>query len=129
MSAKVYKIRHKQTGLFSSGGTTPKWTKKGKAWSALGHLKSHISQVEAPRAYPAWYRGRGPAHIHPYTDAEVVVFEQVEAETRDVMDLIDEVAHAKLDKEAARDAASLKAHEDREKAELARLRAKYPDAV
>lgn len=41
----LYKIRHKVTGLFSKGGETPSWSKKGKTWSSLGHLKRHISGV------------------------------------------------------------------------------------
>jgi hypothetical protein len=39
---KIYKIIHKNTGLYNAGGTTPRWTKKGKKWSSLGHLKLHI---------------------------------------------------------------------------------------
>lgn len=27
---KIYKIRNKNTGLYSSGGSCPRWTKKGK---------------------------------------------------------------------------------------------------
>lgn len=42
---KIYKIRHKLTGLFSTGGSNPFWTKKGKTWSSIGHVKSHISGV------------------------------------------------------------------------------------
>lgn len=40
----VYKIRNKRTGLFSAGGTEPKWTKLGKAWSGRGPLLSHLAQ-------------------------------------------------------------------------------------
>ena len=42
---KLYKIRHKITGLFSKGGCNPFWTKKGKTWSTLSHLKRHINSV------------------------------------------------------------------------------------
>lgn len=42
---KVYKIRHKITGLYSRGGSSPFWNKKGKTWSTLGHLKRHIANV------------------------------------------------------------------------------------
>ena len=42
---KVYKIRHKITGLYSRGGETPFWNKKGKTWSSLAHLKRHIAGV------------------------------------------------------------------------------------
>ena len=42
---KLYKIRHKETGLYSKGGSYPSWSKKGKTWSTLGHLKRHIACV------------------------------------------------------------------------------------
>lgn len=40
----VYKIKDSETGLYSTGGTYPSWTKKGKTWSTLGHLKSSVTQ-------------------------------------------------------------------------------------
>ena len=43
---KIYKIRHMQTGLYSAGGSySPRWTKRGKTWNTLGHLKSHIRGI------------------------------------------------------------------------------------
>lgn len=43
---KIYKIRHMQTGLYSAGGSySPRWTKRGKTWNTLGHLKSHIRNL------------------------------------------------------------------------------------
>jgi hypothetical protein len=43
---KVYKIRNKETGLFSKGGSYSKdiWTKEGKSWSNIWHLKNHLNQ-------------------------------------------------------------------------------------
>lgn len=41
---KVYKIQDKESGLFSNGGATPRWTKAGKTWSQFGHLKAHLRQ-------------------------------------------------------------------------------------
>ena len=40
---KCYRIRNGD-GLYSKGGTTPFWTKKGKTWSAKQHIKSHLTQ-------------------------------------------------------------------------------------
>ena len=40
----MYKIRDKNTGLFSSGGMTPKWSTIGKTYNNLGTLKSHLRQ-------------------------------------------------------------------------------------
>lgn len=38
----VYKIRDKKTGLFSTGGTIPRWKKVGKTWSGLGPITNHL---------------------------------------------------------------------------------------
>ena len=42
----VYKIRHKETGLYSRGGIYgAQWSKTGKTWSHIGHVKSHLRQA------------------------------------------------------------------------------------
>ncbi len=41
---KIYKIRDRDTGLHSTGGMDPKWTKNGKAWPSAGALRSHLTQ-------------------------------------------------------------------------------------
>lgn len=38
-----YKIQSKKTGLFSTGGQEPKWSKIGKVWPVKGHLSSHFT--------------------------------------------------------------------------------------
>jgi hypothetical protein len=40
---KTYKIE-RPDGLFSTGGTSPTFTRRGKTWSQLNHLKSHLRQ-------------------------------------------------------------------------------------
>lgn len=40
----VYKIRNKE-GLFSSGGTYPKWSKIGKVWASRMALSNHLTLV------------------------------------------------------------------------------------
>lgn len=43
-SSSVFKIRDKETGLFSTGGMRPvTFTRTGKTWSTAGHLKSHLT--------------------------------------------------------------------------------------
>ena len=39
---KVYKIRHKKTGLFSTGGRYAEWKKKGKIWNSKGDAQKAI---------------------------------------------------------------------------------------
>lgn len=46
-----YKIRDKNTGLFSTGGVSPKWTKKGKVWTSEGHVKSHLTLLKEHHKY------------------------------------------------------------------------------
>ena len=43
MEIKIYKIENKN-GMFSGGGTYPRWTKKGKTWSDIGAVKRHLVQ-------------------------------------------------------------------------------------
>jgi hypothetical protein len=59
----IYKIRDKKTGLYSGGGSWVHWTKNGKSWGNIGHVKAHLKQVD-------YYR-RGTV----YANAELVVFE------------------------------------------------------
>jgi predicted SpoU family rRNA methylase len=40
----VWKIRDKNTGLFSTGSSYPNWKKKGgKTWNRIGDLKCHLT--------------------------------------------------------------------------------------
>ncbi|WP_273854007.1 hypothetical protein [Guptibacillus spartinae] len=64
MEQKVYKIRNKVTGEFSKGGSRANvWTKSGKSWSNIGHLKNHINQ---------FIRNGELIQSYPYKNAEIV---------------------------------------------------------
>ncbi len=43
---KVYKIRHKVTGEYSTGGMYVFWNKRGKTWNTIGHMKAHLRMLE-----------------------------------------------------------------------------------
>lgn len=43
-SNRIYKIRHRKSGLYSTGGMYPRWSRAGKTWCNLGRLRSHLSQ-------------------------------------------------------------------------------------
>lgn len=45
MSDVVYKIRRRSDGLFSKGGGYPRFSKGGKIWNSIGHLKRHLSNM------------------------------------------------------------------------------------
>jgi len=67
----VYKIRDTATGLFSTGGIRPKWTKCGKTWSSVGSVKSHLTLI----TQGDWdYDARAYAHHDIPTSWEVVPF-------------------------------------------------------
>jgi len=72
-SKHAYMIRRKSDGLFSSGGMSPKFDKKGKIWGTVGALKNHLVF-----AYDNYYN-RGSvklnANFYPYLECEIVVFE------------------------------------------------------
>lgn len=74
---KVYRIRDKN-GLYSTGGTSPDFTRGGKTWSNLGHVKSHLRQ----------FSGR---NLETYANAEIVCVEYTEkdVESFDVLDFME----------------------------------------
>lgn len=44
----TYRIRRISDGLYSLGGSRPRWNKKGKTWVDLHCLKKHLSLVRYP---------------------------------------------------------------------------------
>lgn len=62
-------IQRDSDGLFSSGGQTPTFSKNGKAWTHLSHLKNHLHQFHD-------YKGQRRKD-YPYTGCTVVVVEKI----------------------------------------------------
>lgn len=116
---KLYKIRDPATGLYSMGGVDPRWTKKGKVWTNIGHLKNHLRQVGS------W--GNTPSRRKVYVGCEVVVIEVVEDELErfPVMDLIDEQDASDEAKKKAREAERKQRREESERQQARNLIAKY----
>ncbi len=48
---KGYAIFNPATGLWSKGGTGPRWAKNPKIWSNIGHVKNHLL-LFVNRQYP-----------------------------------------------------------------------------
>lgn len=48
---KVYKVQDMQTGLFSTGGYRPNWTKNGKIFSRLSTVKSHLRIMRGDKTF------------------------------------------------------------------------------
>lgn len=76
---KVYKIRHRDTGLWSKGGSAPTFNKVGKTWSNIGHVKSHLS-------------GMYKVDIDEISKWEIVEF-VMKPEEREVKNVISDMQH------------------------------------
>jgi hypothetical protein len=80
-----YKIRNKNTGLFSKGGTRYRstgdvqWSKQGKTWDTLGKLRSHLNQHLSDGSY---YKATDMSHW------EVVEYHVTEAEAKGVHEVL-----------------------------------------
>jgi hypothetical protein len=66
----MFKIRDRETGLFSSGGMSPRWRVEGKVWKKKQHVSSHFNHVD----------------INFYEDADVVEFEMREVSVKSALD-------------------------------------------
>lgn len=80
---KFYKIRRKVDSRFSSGGLTPSFTKRGKAWTSLQALKGHLALLAEYSHYHPDYKA--PSKI--YADCEIVVLEVKATNTMSLSDL------------------------------------------
>lgn len=108
----LYKIRHKDTGKFSSGGSWPQFTSAGKVWRRLQDLDSHLRQL----------RTRGK-----YANAEIVclVAEIDESMTSDASERMAVVDDRKAAVRQEMENRWTRARERREREELARLQEKW----
>lgn len=115
MSNLIYRIRTKD-GLFSSGGTCPRFTKKGKTWTTSGAVTLHLQQLSKQTLLA--YNQHG---------CEVVAYEVVEKEAaiETIAERLDGIQKRKQERiEAARNRRE-EMNRRSELAELARLQKKY----
>ena len=80
MADKMYQIRRKSDGLYSTGGTWPSFNTVGKIWTRPGSLKNHVVMVNQQfKRYQEHY---------PYGDCEIVtlVIQRDELATLPVVD-------------------------------------------
>ena len=105
----IYKIRRRSDGLFSGGGTYPTFSKKGKVWTARGHVTSHLSQFS------------GGSKNRYYKDCEVVciVIQEVDADTTDVFEW--KPAEATIRAKELEEQRELEREKQRKLEEIARL--------
>lgn len=87
---KIFKIRNKATGLWSTGGSSPRWTKKGKIWSTYAHVKSHLRGVAGTR-YATVMNG--------IADWEIVELEVIENSVSSALDIVNAFEAERKEKE------------------------------
>jgi hypothetical protein len=96
-----FKIRDPSTGLFSTGGYYPRWSRTGKVWTTMSALSCHFTQLLG-----------GVHETYVKLGAEVVEYEAVERS----------VTPAKLHAIRAANRKLLRDEEDRLNRELRALR-------
>lgn len=114
-----YKIRNKETGEFSKGGTWSVWTKRdGKTWNNIGALKNHLNQF--------LWNGE-LRHDYPYHNAEIIEVEISfeDCFTYDVGELITTMQENKRIQEDKRNEMQEKWLREREMKLLEELEKKY----
>lgn len=115
-----FKIRQKDTTeWFSSGGGSPRWTKQGKVWTSLARVRQHLAEHDSVEGWLGC----------DYTDGEIVEFEVVVKSVIDMATTRKQIADLLAGRKAARAEAARKETERAEKAQLSKLKKKYPDAV
>ena len=79
----LWKIRHKETGLFASGGLYYSFNSKGKTWTKRGvisHLRQYINR----------YRSNAEKAVDYFENCEVIEIITIERTTKQVKDFIKE---------------------------------------
>lgn len=102
----VYKIRRKSDGLFSMGGSWPRFNKNGKIWKQKGHLTSHLNIV-----FDNFRNQRH--HRDHYDDCEIVAYELIETPVGPPMS-IEEYMNILAQKKAEKEEAARKRKTDEE---------------
>lgn len=107
---KLYKIRNKKTGLYSSGGYSLRWTKIGKVWRTLGPLKNHLQG------------GAATAYDRLGDDVEVVEIEMKEVGTLDFREIMRGVREARAERERRQQETHERVMRGHKEAQLAQLK-------
>lgn len=112
---KLYRIRNTE-GLYSTGGSSPKFTKRGKIWTNIGHVKSHIHMLD--KYGRATYRNE--CHLQTYFITETIT------DVKPIFVLMEELDAINRTKEQAARDESRSRRERTEREQLRALQIKYP---
>ena len=105
----MFKIRDRKTGLFSRGGCWPKWSKRGKVWSCVGHVTSSLLNYTAITRIPL-------------EQLEVVEYEVIEKSTTPAPDLLQKSTERKIERESRDRELSEKRQRERDEKAFEELR-------
>jgi len=104
---KVFMIRRKRDGLLSNGGLRPTFSTKGKQWSRIGDVKSHLTMVYEVGGFNSLEEWDGYKYElklekfftnnNPYLDCEVIEAEVIAKSSEDVYPFL--VKHLKKKQE------------------------------
>lgn len=117
----VYKIRRKSDGLFSSGGSSPNFTKTGKVWRDRRALNLHLNML---LQYPHSDRG-----ITQYKDCEVITLVTEVTDYEDIGKYIGVVKERRDEREQERQERMDRWREDQRRKKYEELRAHYEHGV
>lgn len=114
----VYKIKNRVTGEYARGGThigSRRWSRKGKIWSELRFVISHLSMVSLGyKILPSEYK-----------DADIVEIGADERVVCSVFDKITEKRNEAMEKEIKIQERIIKRMEEEERRKYEELKAKY----
>jgi hypothetical protein len=116
----VFKIKSTLTGLFSTGGSSPDWSKKGKTWSQRGHVSLHLSGL----------CGNG-RRIYRQHDAVVVecVIKEEDVSTIKVSEWLSETERKAREKEADREARNIERARQERLQQYVKLKKEFGDTT
>lgn len=122
MAKLLYKILNTETGLYSSGGSTPSFKKTGKTWTTIGALKNHLALVEDYRTY---YSNKDGGISKYYEGCVIVEYEPVVSDVLSITDMIEERNRKREKKRREQEIAREKRIKEQEHQRLRELASKH----
>lgn len=125
MAETFYKIRRRD-GLFSSGGHYPNFSKKGKIWRTMGHLRNHLNSLAPGDRY-------NDCEIIELVSTEHIVcsvrleLEAIQNRERDRQNRERDRQRVVMERARLMREKEIKEQEEKEKQKLVELLKKYPE--
>lgn len=114
----VYKIRRKADGLFSTGGTTPSFTEKGKVWRSRKDISLHIGML----------LGYNLA-IRNYEGCEIVAYETKEFSSESAIEWMDDISNKRNQRKEEQEEISERNKEANRRRQYQELKAEFEHGI